>query len=335
MTQRIVPSLWFDHAACEGATFHIDAFRSALGDLAGDEERTGIRAVSHYPESGLPEFQAAFAGEVLEIRYRLAGFEVSAINSDATFAMTPSISLSVTIDPALVPDAKERIRALHDALLAGGGVELMELAEYPFSPYYSWIADRYGMTWQLSVSSGDTEESAAEVAGSSRVVTGGVRRSAAPLAIALGFLFPTEGPSGAEALSEWAEVLSRAFEDSAIGDLAFVATGEGTEALLFGSARLAGVPVSAMDAPSPQDFGFTPGVSLSLACEDQAQIDALWEGLSAVPEAEMCGWLQDRFGVSWQIVPARMGEYMSRPGAYALMAGMRKLEIAPFEALGD
>ena len=84
------------------------------------------------------------------------------------------------------------------------------------------------------------------------------------------------------------------------------------------------------DGGPVHDFTFTPGFSLQVDCADQAEIDRLWGALSAVPEAEQCGWLVDRFGVSWQIVPARMEELMQRPGAYQHMLAMKKLVIADF-----
>jgi predicted 3-demethylubiquinone-9 3-methyltransferase (glyoxalase superfamily) len=85
-----------------------------------------------------------------------------------------------------------------------------------------------------------------------------------------------------------------------------------------------------MDSGVEQQFEFGCGVSLEVQCTDQAEIDRLWEALSAVPEAEQCGWLADRFGVSWQIVPADMAELMQRPDAYEHMMGMKKLVIADF-----
>ncbi len=336
MTQRIVPALWFDHCALEGARFHVDAFASALGDLAGDEAATGVVLVSHYPTERLPDFQKDFAGDVLEVRYRVCGFELSGINSDSTFSMDPSISLSVVLDPALVPDAEDRLRALHAALLAGGGSELMPLGAYPFSPLYAWVADTYGMTWQLSVSSGDEVATASEIAEADEVASGAALPPA-PIRIAPSLLFAGEEAPAARALAAWVEVFDRAFasEPSQLGPLVLYRR-EGREeadALLHGTAILAGTPVFAMDNGGPQDFGFSCGLSFSVQCDTQEQIDAVWEGLSAVPEAEICGWLQDRFGVSWQVGPTNMGEYIELPGAYALMASMKKPKIAAYEAL--
>ena len=78
------------------------------------------------------------------------------------------------------------------------------------------------------------------------------------------------------------------------------------------------------------EFKPSEAVSFAIACKDQEEIDYYWEKLSAVPEAEQCGWCKDKFGLSWQIVPKNMDELMSKPGAYAKMMQMKKLVIADF-----
>lgn len=78
------------------------------------------------------------------------------------------------------------------------------------------------------------------------------------------------------------------------------------------------------------EFKFNESVSFSVDCKDQNEIDYFWEKLSAVPEAEQCGWCKDQFGLSWQIVPADLGELMQRPDAYAHMMQMKKMVIADF-----
>ncbi len=75
-------------------------------------------------------------------------------------------------------------------------------------------------------------------------------------------------------------------------------------------------------------FKFNEAVSFFVSCEDQAEIDYFWEKLSHTPEAEMCGWCKDKFGVSWQIVPAKMGEiFEQNPGAMQKMLQMKKIII--------
>ncbi|MDO4242463.1 MAG: VOC family protein [Actinomyces sp.] len=323
MTQRIVPSLWFDHTALEGARFHVEVFRAALGGLAGGESSTGVTQVSRYPRQGLADFQQEFAGDVLEVRYRLAGFELSAINAGDEFAMDPSLSLAITLDPALVEDAPTRLHALHDGLLADGGRELMALQEYDFAPLYTWVQDRYGMTWQLAVGSHEAQDGSAEACGAVRIVPS--------------LLFDGEDSRAAEALRTWVEVLDRAFGASRLGPMRFYQRQgrQHADSLLHGSAVLAGVPVSAMDNGGEQDFGFSCALSLQVMCDTQEQVDTVWDGLSAVPEAEICGWLRDRFGLSWQVCPANVTELMTRPGAFEVMTTMARPDLSRYEALRD
>ncbi|NTU49949.1 MAG: VOC family protein, partial [Desulfobulbaceae bacterium] len=68
---------------------------------------------------------------------------------------------------------------------------------------------------------------------------------------------------------------------------------------------------AAMDSAREHSFGFNEAVSLIVHCDTQAEIDKYWEKLSAVPAAEQCGWLKDKYGFSWQIVPALMDALMA------------------------
>ena len=78
------------------------------------------------------------------------------------------------------------------------------------------------------------------------------------------------------------------------------------------------------------EFSFSEAISFLVECKDQEEIDYYWEKLSAVPESEQCGWLKDKYGLSWQIIPVNMEELMSKPGAFAKMMEMKKLVIADF-----
>lgn len=84
-------------------------------------------------------------------------------------------------------------------------------------------------------------------------------------------------------------------------------------------------------------FKFSPAISLVVNCESQDELDSYWNKLSAVPEAEQCGWLQDKFGVSWQIVPVQLGELLhdndperAKRATYAMLE-MKKLDIEALE----
>jgi predicted 3-demethylubiquinone-9 3-methyltransferase (glyoxalase superfamily) len=104
--------------------------------------------------------------------------------------------------------------------------------------------------------------------------------------------------------------------------------------------RLAGHEFMAING-GPQ-FPFTEAVSFSVRCEDQAEVDRLWAALTADGgEESMCGWLKDRFGLSWQINPTRLGELLSDPDperaqrAMQAMLQMRKIDIAALERAAD
>jgi predicted 3-demethylubiquinone-9 3-methyltransferase (glyoxalase superfamily) len=78
------------------------------------------------------------------------------------------------------------------------------------------------------------------------------------------------------------------------------------------------------------EFKFNESVSFSVECKDQEEIDYYWEKLSAVPKSEQCGWLKDKYGLSWQVVPENMDELMQKPGAFAKLMPMKKIVIAEF-----
>ena len=88
-------------------------------------------------------------------------------------------------------------------------------------------------------------------------------------------------------------------------------------------------------------FKFNEAVSFYVECEDQEEVDYFWNRLSAVPEAEACGWLKDRFGLSWQIVPRQMGDLLGNPdrkkalAATNAMLQMKKIVIADLQKAFD
>jgi predicted 3-demethylubiquinone-9 3-methyltransferase (glyoxalase superfamily) len=88
-------------------------------------------------------------------------------------------------------------------------------------------------------------------------------------------------------------------------------------------------------------FPFTEAVSLQINCESQDEVDHYWERLTDGGEEVQCGWLKDRYGLSWQVVPAGMEELFSDPDpqraqrAMQAMLGMRKLDVAALRAAAD
>ncbi|MGH2687998.1 MAG: VOC family protein [Actinomycetota bacterium] len=103
------------------------------------------------------------------------------------------------------------------------------------------------------------------------------------------------------------------FPDSAVGSIDRYGPGEEPDPegnVKFSAFTLAGQSFGAMESAHAHQFGFNEAISLLVSCDSQQEIDRHWASLSAVPEAEQCGWLKDRYGVSWQIAPSEMDDMM-------------------------
>lgn len=296
MTQKIVPNLWCDRAEEAGA-FYASVLRAASSETT-----------SHYPDD-VPDWQGPFAGQPLTVDVVIDGFRIVLINAGDAFRPNPTVSFLLNFDPLLFGADEAAARAALDQTwrgLSDGGRVLMPLQEYPFSPRYGWVEDRFGTSWQVMLTdpAGDPRPFVIPQLMFTREVTGRAREAA-------GFY-------------------ASLFDDSAVGLVAEYPEPSGPAAagdVMFGEFRLAGQWFSMMDSGVEQPFGFTNGVSLEVLCDGQDEIDRLWAALSADPGAEQCGWLADRYGLSWQIVPADMGELMTRPGAHATLLAQKKIVI--------
>ena len=294
--QRIVPNLWFDHKAAEAAEFYTSVFPDAR-----------IRETIHYPTDGLPDFQKEFAGDVLYVEFEIRGYRLIAINAGPEVTVNPSISLMLNFDPAVDPDAGTHLDETW-ARLSEGGDALMPLDDYGFSSHYGWVKDRYGITWQLMLTHPEGE----------------------PRPFIVPSLMFTEKVlnRASEAISYYASVFG-----GRVGNVALYPDDAGPTAgtVMYGDVQILDQWFAAMDSGGVEHgFSFNIGVSLMVECADQAELDGWWSQLSAVPEAEQCGWCQDKFGVSWQLVPANLSELMSKPGAYETLMSMKKVEVAAF-----
>ena len=138
-----------------------------------------------------------------------------------------------------------------------------------------------------------------------------------------------------------AKLYTSLFKDSAITDTRrLTGAGPGWEgAVMSVTFKLAGQDYIALNG-GPQ-FSFSPAISLFITCETQAEVDELWDKLSEGGKKNRCGWLTDRFGVSWQVVPRGLGEMLGGPDAarskrvFEAMMQMTKLEIAVLRSAHD
>ena len=230
------------------------------------------------------------SGDAEVVSFELAGHGFMAISAGPLFKLNPSISFILNFDPSKDPKALENLDATWHKL-SDGGKPLMPLDKYPFSERYGWIEDRYGLSWQLILSRPEGEERP--------------------------FIVPSLMFVGKQAgrADEAIRLYTSVFKDAKPGNIVRYGPGqepdkEGT--IMFADLMLEGQWFAAMDSAHPHEFAFNEAISLMVNCDTQEEIDHYWERLSAVPEAEQCGWLKDKFGVSWQVVPAELGEMMSK-----------------------
>ena len=296
--QSIYPNLWFARHSVEAGEWYASVL-----------PRTTSRVAMRYPAAEvIPEFQRAFAGQPLLVDVNIDGFVIRLINGGDGFAPNPAMSFMLNFDPASDGAAADRIDEVWAALTDGGTVR-MPLDEYPFSRRYGWVADRWGVDWQLILT---------DPAGDPRP-----------------FVIPALTFTGDEARAETAIATYTAlFPDSRTGTVAKYPADAGAlpGGVQFAEFQIAGQWFTAMDGGPQHDFALGVGTSLEVDCATQEEIDHYWNGLSAVPDAEVCGWLQDRFGLSWQIAPTAIEQLLASPDAYRAMLGMKRIVIAELEA---
>ncbi len=264
-----------------------------------------VGAAEHYPESidnpsGMPR------GSVVAVEVDIAGQRFTLLNGGPMFKPTPSISFFVRVDRKA--DADRLFSALAD-----GGEVLMDIDAYPWSERYGWVQDRFGVSWQ---------------------VISGPRPSDATIVPCL--MFAGEQHRRAE---EAMRFYTSAFPGGHIESVERYAAGEGPEGTVkHGRFTVAGHEMVAMDSHVEHAFGFTEGVSLQVNCDGQREVDRYWDALVEGGGAHgPCGWLKDRFGVSWQVVPSRLGALLgskdaaARERTFAAMMKMKKLDIAELE----
>ena len=262
--QKIVPHLWYDEEAKEAALFYISLFEQS--------KLLYTKVIKNPPPFSDSEI----------VSFELAGQKFIAISAGPYYKLNSSVSLMV----ACFSD--EEVEKFRKALSEGGGTELMNLGEYPFSKRYAWVQDRYGLSWQLML----------------------VEEGKEVQKITPSLLF-SDGACGKaeEAIKYYTEV----FKNSKIEKISGYREGEvaSSKAKVNHAAfKLDGFAFSTTDNKYDVDYTFNEAFSFIVNCKDQKEIDYFWEKLSAVPEAESCGWCKDQFGVSWQVLPSNWEEIL-------------------------
>jgi predicted 3-demethylubiquinone-9 3-methyltransferase (glyoxalase superfamily) len=303
--QKITPALWFDKNCEEAVNFYTSAFPNS-----------SIKTIKRYPDGMNEGPMQGMGGKVLTAVFELDGLTFQALDGGPYFKLNPAISFMVNFDPSRNPDAAADLDVLWSKLSEGATVR-MPKQEYPFSKMYGWVEDRFGVNWQLILTNPDGE----------------------PRPNIIPSLMYTKDASGKA--EEAANFYVSLFTNSRMGTVAKYPDGMPAGVpggVMFEDFMLDGQWFAAMDAGQEHDFRFNEAVSFSVETADQEETDFFFKSLSAVPESEQCGWLKDKYGVSWQIVPKRMAELLSSSDqekstkALSAMLKMKKIDIAGLEA---
>ncbi|MEB7966421.1 VOC family protein [Mammaliicoccus sciuri] len=236
-----------------------------------------------FPESEIISdvtFTDTPSGDAKQLTFNIFGYKFMAINAGPYFTKNPSISFTVLFNQSEA--------ALLDKVwtaLAHNGKIMMELDTYDFSEKYGWLEDQFSVSWQLLITDQPFDDR--------------IRPS---------FMFINDNVGRAE---EAINYYTSVFKNS--GDISKFYYPEGMDpdkpdTLAHAEFKLEDQYFVALDSAHKHEFNLNEGISLMLFLEDQQEIDYYLDKLSAVPEAEQCGWVKDQFGVSWQIVPKIMDQ---------------------------
>jgi len=232
-------------------------------------------------------YVSVFGGRVLDaspmvVHFMIEGQKFMALNGGKHFRINPSVSFFVVYESAAKTEEAFR-------LLSENGSVLMPLDKYEWSSSYAWIQDKYGVSWQLMT--GQTPASG---------------QSITPCLMFSGNLFGKAG----EAIRLYTSI----FDNSAIEmEVPFEAKDGVAGGLKHSRFSINGFDMVAMDSPQDHQFGFTEGVSIFVNCFSQEEIDRYWEAFAREGKENQCGWIHDKYGLSWQIVPAILSKLMSDP----------------------
>lgn len=238
----------------------------------------------------------------------LEGVQFFAFDAGPQFQFNPSISFFV------VCETEADVDELWSKLIEGGE-PLMPLDHYPWSKRYGWLTDQFGLSWQLM--KGKLEE---------------VGQRITPLLLFTG----AQKGKAEEAIKFYMTV----FENSSLDGIAKygpeVPANQGM--VMHAQGKLMGQTFMVMDSGEDDDHPFNEAISFFIHCKDQKEVDYYWNKLTADGGSEsMCGWLKDKYGVSWQIVPESImdkltsGDPAKTANMMRALGQMRKLDVEVLE----
>jgi predicted 3-demethylubiquinone-9 3-methyltransferase (glyoxalase superfamily) len=223
---------------------------------------------------GMPE------GTVLTVEFEINGQTFTALNGGPVFTFTPAISFFVNCK------TQQELDELWKKLSQGGTV-LMKLDKYPFSEKFGWLNDKFGLSWQLNL--------------------GSRKQKITPFLMFVG----EQHGKAEEAMNFYISM----FENSGVTSITRYGKNEDEP---MGTVKhsiftLESQEFMAIDSAFKHDFTFNEAISFIVNCETQEEVDRLWNKLSegGDEKAQQCGWLKDKYGVSWQVVPTILDELLA------------------------
>jgi predicted 3-demethylubiquinone-9 3-methyltransferase (glyoxalase superfamily) len=241
----------------------------------------------HQAKQAADFYQSVFPGfkslseNPLAVNYTLYGRRLMHLNGGPGYTINPSISFFIETHDA------EELQQIWEKLSEGGKV-MMAMNSYPWSPKYGWCSDQYGVNWQLML----TERN--------------------DIAVIPSMMFTHHNNGKAyEAIKYYTSI----FSNSSIEAISKYEKGEpDTEGnIKYSRFYLHEMAFSAMESSMPHAFTFNEAVSYMITVDTQEEIDFYWNHFLEGGQAGRCGWIKDKYGVSWQIVPSILGKLMTNP----------------------
>ncbi|MDQ3843807.1 MAG: VOC family protein [Bacteroidota bacterium] len=241
----------------------------------------------------------------LVVTFESDGQKFMCLNGGPMFQPNPSISFFVLFEK------REEVEQAWEKLSKEGRV-LMPLDKYDWSEKYGWVQDRFGISWQLSYGKWSD-----------------VGQKFTPTLMFTG----AQSGKAEEAIRFYTSVFN---PSSVVGILKYGAQDGDTEGLVkHAQFKIRDYVMMAMDSSMAHGFEFNEGISLVVECTTQPEIDMYWDRLTEGGEESMCGWLKDKYGVSWQIVPSVLGSLMTdkerAPRVTKAFMKMKKFNIEELE----
>lgn len=232
----------------------------------------------------------------------IAGQHFTLLDGGPMYRPNPSISFFY------ICETEEEINNIWEAFSKDGSIQ-MPLDKYEWSEKYGWVSDRFGISWQLALGKIDS-----------------VGQKITPCLLFVGDQYGR----AEEAIQHYTSI----FKNSGTDGILRYSKNEQPDKegnVKHAQIVLNGQKIMLMESALAHKFAFNEGVSLTIHCNTQEEIDYYWGRLTQNGEESMCGWLKDKFGVSWQVIPSILGKLMTDPGkagkaAKAFMQ-MRKFDI--------